>query len=153
MTLSVKNQQDMGCGAIFVALGALCLYLGRDYRFGSLAAVGPGFMPKTAAVILIGIGLVLCLKALFGAAGPKIWIPLKATVLILGACLLFALTLRPLGLVVATLLTVVVARVAHRPFNAWRSLLLGLAIALVMTALFIWGLGLQIRAFGPVLGG
>lgn len=153
MTLSVKHQQDMGCGLLFVALGGLCLYLAQGYRFGSLAAVGPGFMPKTAAVILIGIGVILCFKALRGEIGPKIWIPVKPMLLILAACLLFALALRPLGLLVATLLAVVTARFAGPRFNPLAAIGLGFAIAAVTAGLFIWGLGLQIRVFGPLLGG
>ena len=42
-----------------MALGALGLWLGWDYAFGTTARMGPGFVPKLLCWLLVGTGAVV----------------------------------------------------------------------------------------------
>ena len=97
-------------------------------RFGQLTSVGPGLMPRSVAVLVgvFGVGLVV---TSFLSVGPRLerW-HLRGPFFVLGAVLLFAMTIRgstltfgslkiaipQLGLAIAGPLTVL-SRLAGRP--------------------------------------
>ena len=40
--LNIKGQEDFWAGVMFIAFGALAIYLSLDYPFGTGARMGPG---------------------------------------------------------------------------------------------------------------
>src|SRR5918992_1557263 len=59
MRLRVKNLQDFWSGIFFIALGALAIYLSRDYTMGSALKPGPGYFPTWLGGIMIAFGAVI----------------------------------------------------------------------------------------------
>ena len=59
MRLQIKNPQDFWCGILFMALGALAIYLSRDYEMGSALRMGPGYFPTWLGGIMMGFGVVI----------------------------------------------------------------------------------------------
>lgn len=56
--------QDVYAGLFFIILGALGLYLGAEYAFGTTQRIGPGFMPKLLCWLMIGLGAIVVLIGL-----------------------------------------------------------------------------------------
>lgn len=148
------HDKDFWSGLLFAAFGAAALLFGRDYPMGTPVRMGPGFFPLALGGLLLLIGLVLVVKAVlrgrgaegrggFGALrGPGGWARWRAAFCLTAAVLVFALAVRPLGFVLATFLTIIVAAAAGPGFHWRETPLLGLAVAGFATLLFVLLLGL-----------
>lgn len=131
-------------GAACVVVGAAAIYVASDYPYGTVTAMGPGFIPTGVAVILIALGALILLArggdvpAGAGEADganpdrPVFSIGfLRAFAAIGGAIILFGLAIKPLGLALTTFLAVIAGGLGH-PGVHWRALILlaaGLAVA------------------------
>ena len=110
------------------------------YDVGSLRRMGPGAFPLGLGLALAGLGLAIALPALRRAGVPVQPQPFAA-VCVLASILLFGLGLRPLGLVLATALSVLVSTVpAPRGGVVWRLVLTGAVTALTV---LLFHVGLQ----------
>lgn len=102
------------------------------YDPGTLRRLGPGAFPIGLGLALAGLGLAIALPALKRAGAavtPEPW----AAACVLGAILVFGLGLRPLGLVPATALSVLVSTLpAPRPGWLWRAVLAVLVTGLTV---------------------
>ena len=47
------NAPDLLTAGMFIGLGALGLYMARGLEAGTLAQMGPGFLPRVVCVLLI----------------------------------------------------------------------------------------------------
>ena len=111
MTLRV-NTPDLAFAAFLVALGALAFALASDLTVGTAAAMGPGYVPRGLAGIIMIYGVGLGLRAAFTGrqAFPVIaWRPL---LLISAAVALFAVLLPVVGLALTSLAVVICSGLA-----------------------------------------
>ena len=67
----VKSPQDFWAGILFILSGSAALWIGRDYAFGTLTRMGPGYLPAVLSCALVAVGAVLTVRAL-ALAGPAI---------------------------------------------------------------------------------
>lgn len=161
--LRIASQQDFAAALFLIALGLGALWASSNLGMGTLRAMGPGMLPKSLAVITVGLGLILMLVSL-KVEGPGLdrWSIRGLTFVILGACL-FALTIRgtdlpgsldfpAIGLIAAGPLVAIVSAFAS-PETKWGEVLI---FAAVMTALcagiFKYALGLPIPLAPWLLG-
>ena len=64
------NVPDLAFAAFLVALGALAFALAGELSVGTAAAMGPGYVPRGLAILIMVYGAVLGLRAAFtGTAG------------------------------------------------------------------------------------
>jgi hypothetical protein len=59
----MKLRADHVAGAAFVGFGLLILVMSGDLPFGNLSMPGAGFMPNLIAWLLIGLGVLLVVRA------------------------------------------------------------------------------------------
>lgn len=115
--------KDVFAGLFFMGLGALGLFLGADYAFGTAARMGPGFLPRLLCLTLIGVGAVIALVGLV-RRGPGQeawdWDPLAWILL---AVMAFTATIETLGLAIATAVGALLARLGDVPGTARHTLL------------------------------
>lgn len=138
-----RDDQDLIGGGLLIALGVFCAIYAQRYGIGTLGRMQAGFLPTALGVILAIIGLFILLPALTRSNRlPTIeW---RTAGLVLGSFGVFALTLRPLGLAIASFLTVVVASLADRETTWYLRLLLAVAISIITVVIFRLGLGISI---------
>lgn len=144
-------RRDVLAGLLLLAMGTGFLVLSFNYPMGSARRIGAGVFPAVVAALLALVGLVIALRGLRGSGErvtPLAWRPL---VLVVGAIAAFALLLKPLGFVPATLAMILLAARAHPAFN-WPGAL-GLAAVTVVFggAVFLYGLELPMPLFGSYL--
>ncbi|AYD04343.1 tripartite tricarboxylate transporter TctB family protein [Neorhizobium sp. NCHU2750] len=152
---SVGDKTNVPLGTFLIVIGLAALWVARGYETGTFISMGPGFFPKTVSGCLILLGALIILfrgRDLPPAEASDVE-PIKtaARLRIIGCItasnIVFAATLVPLGLPVATFLMVVIAGFGHETSRPLTILATALILAVLATLLFASLLGLQI----PVL--
>ena len=144
MSLRV-NAPDLAFAVFLVALGALAFSLASQLTMGSAAAMGPGYVPRGLAVIIMVYGAVLGARALFSGTLPFPSIELRPLLLLSGAVVLFALLLPVLGLAVTSFVIVLCAGYAAYDVRLRENAFAALALAAFASILFVSVLGLPIK--------
>lgn len=137
----VKSPQDFWAGLLFIFFGALALFLGRNYAFGTVTRMGPGFLPTVLAWFLLGLGTFLAVRgvAMDGQSiAPGKWRP---QIFILLAIVLFGLLIERVGLAPTVLVVGFVAAFASTEVRWKEAALLSAGAALFSILLFIKLLG------------
>ena len=110
----IRSPLDLGGGLFLIGIAAVGYIGGFSLPFGQLSGIGSGLMPKVVAVLVAAFGVILILQS-FVSAGEQLdrW-AVRGPILVLSAVLVFAFTIRSLGMVVAGPLCFVVAALADR---------------------------------------
>jgi hypothetical protein len=112
----------------------------------------PGFFPLVLAAILVMLGGVIILQA-FRVEGEAIGrFAVRGLLFILPAPIFFALTLRGLGFVPSIFLATLIASFASVSMRPLTAVILSAVMTAFSVVVFIYGLGLPFRLFGPWLG-
>lgn len=136
-----RDWPDIWGGLALALLGAgAMIWAGLHYDIGTLRRMGPGFFPVVLGGVLAVLGLIVALPALRRSA-PAPQVSVASAAAVLAAILIFALTLRWLGLAATTALAVLVATLpAPRSGWVWR---LVLALCVTLLTVLVFSLGLR----------
>jgi putative tricarboxylic transport membrane protein len=151
--MRVRNTKDLWAGGIFLAIGLAFLLLAQDYQLGTARRMGPAYFPVVLSLLLIGIGLATVARALVVEAGPVRDIAGKQLALVTASVVLFGLLVQGAGVAIAIAVLVVFSAAASRNFRPRPTALLAAALALFCVLVFVKGLGMPFRTFGPWFGG
>ena len=94
--------RDIAAGVLLVALGGFGLLATGDLAIREGDGIGPGLMPRGVAALLAFTGVVVALAGIATRSDRVRLGSLRGPVFVLGAVVLFAATVRPLGLAIAT---------------------------------------------------
>ncbi len=146
--IRLKKPQDLGAAILFVLLGCVCLWFGRDYRYGTLARMGPGFFPLTLSWLLIGFGVVIAALSFSFNEGPKIgrtnW---RGLVTIIVGIILFGFLINSAGLLITAFAVPLLAAFATPEVRRKEAVILSLLVAVVCVVVFVYGLRQPIPVF------
>jgi len=141
-----KDMQDLVGGLAVTALGIFAAIYAQRYEFGDLNRMGPGYFPVALGVVLAVLGLLIAIPAFF-RNGEKIHVEWKTFLLVLGSIVVFALTLKVVGLILATALAVIVSSLADRETRWKGRIILAFGVAAVTYMVFGFGLGMVLPAW------
>src|SRR5262249_43431447 len=122
MSFDVRNK-DLWCAAILIAIGAVTMFIARNYPFGTTLRMGPGYFPIVLGGILILFGFYLAAAGWRGnppaqpAPQPaeererESW-PLRGLILLPLAFILFGVLMTYAGFVPALLALIFVSALA-----------------------------------------
>ncbi|MDQ3230381.1 MAG: tripartite tricarboxylate transporter TctB family protein [Pseudobdellovibrionaceae bacterium] len=148
MILRIAGPKEFWAGMIYLAVGGCAILLARNYEMGTATRMGPAYFPTVLGWLLMGIGL-LALARGIRVHGPAIGaIAFRPLIITIGATLLFAGTLRGLGLALALPVYVVLTSMASSRFRLLPTLILALVLTLFCSLVFIKGLNIPL----PLLG-
>jgi hypothetical protein len=137
--------KDLWAGLFCIAVGVIALLLLANIRMGTVAAMGPGFLPTWLARILIGLGVLIALKSAVSTERLILdWRLLRPLLMILGGIVLFALLLYPAGFALTSFLLLLLAAAAGRDFRWREALLIAAVIATAASLLFIVALKINV---------
>jgi putative tricarboxylic transport membrane protein len=107
--LRIRSPQRFFAGLVLIAVCFFVLWAVDGLRQGTLTSMGPGMFPRALAVLL-GIGgvILVALSVLLDGEPLEQWSS-RGPVLVTIGILLFALTVRPFGLAVASMLALMVS--------------------------------------------
>lgn len=136
-----KDMQDVLGGLSLTALGVFATVYAQRYEFGDLNHMGAGFFPVVLGILLAALGMMIAIPAFF-RSGQAIEVRWKAFVLVMVSIVVFALTLKLVGLIFATALAVMVSTLADKE-TRWKSrLMIAAGVALITYLVFGFGLGM-----------
>ena len=138
------NIPDLAFAAFLIAIGALAFALAGQLSVGTAAAMGPGYVPRALAIIVMIYGLVLGARAIFSGVTPFPPIEFRPLLLIGASVAVFGLLLPFAGLAVTSFLTVISAGFAAYDVRLRENAVAALVLAAVAVLLFVTALGLPI---------
>jgi putative tricarboxylic transport membrane protein len=137
-------REDVVGGCVIVAIAAFAYVQAMPLSSGTLGQIGPGLLPRALSILLAALGLTLLVLAVLGR-GPQLErFSLRGPLFLLAAVVLFGLTIRPLGLVVAGPVAIVVGALASNEVRWGETLAVALLMTAFCTGLFKFVLGLPI---------
>lgn len=136
-------------GMIVLLMGLSVAAAAQHYDTGSLASMGPGFMPVVLGVLLAIVGLAMLVVAPVARkpdARPA-GLSMRGMLCILAGVASFAVLGNYLGLVPASFCAVFIASLGDRDNSLRDALILALAATIVGVVVFAYGLHLQLPLF------
>jgi len=145
-------RQDFMGGLAVIAVAAAAFWLVRDLPGGNGGGMGPGTLPKGLALLLGLLGLALAIGSWLEKGLPLERWSVRGPLLILGALVVFGLAVRPLGLLVAGPIAIVVGAFASSEVRWGETLVFGALMTAFCIGLFKFALGLPIPLAPWLLG-
>jgi hypothetical protein len=142
--------EDLFAGLLLIGIAVFALWTSRTYPVGSAANMGPGYFPRMMCWLIIVLGTLLVASNLWRRLDiPEMPQTLKFRPLIFIAAsyVAFALTLKPLGLLPAILVLVVVAS-----FAVPKRSLLELGLIILALEALTFALWYVVRISLPLIG-
>lgn len=136
-----KDSRDIIGGLALSAIGLYAVIQARDYEFGSLTHMGPGYFPVGLGLLLVVLGLAIAVPAFF-REGEPLKVEGRTVCLVLGSLVVFAAALKIVGLVAATVLAVVLSSLADRQTRWKGRFFIAGGVALVTFLVFSVGLSM-----------
>ncbi len=139
-----RDYRDLVGGALLVIAGALIAwYAYSNLDFGTVRRMGPGMFPTSVGVVLAGFGIAIMIPAFF-RPGTMEAIEWRSASAVLASVAVFAMTVRPFGLVPAIVALIFVASLAEQKFRPISLILMSAVLSVCAWAIFSKGLGLPL---------
>jgi len=153
--MHIRNTKDFCAGLVFLLFGIPAMVLSRWYQIGTAAKMGPGYFPFLLGGLLTVLGLVILLRSISKkeGTGNVLSFKTKPAFLVLSSVVLFGLFLRPLGLLLSTVLLVIVSSMASFEFKMKEAILNALVLLAIVLIIFVYLLKFQIPVWPYFLAG
>jgi hypothetical protein len=144
--MKIKNEKDFWAGVMFMLIGIAFVGFAQNYDMGTPQRMGPAYFPTVLGGLLAALGVAIGLQGLtVDTSDGKIekfhFGPLFA---VLAAVVAFGALLRPGGLLLALAALLGIASLGSHELKIKELIPLAVGLALLVLAVFIWGLGLTI---------
>jgi putative tricarboxylic transport membrane protein len=137
-------RQDFVGGMTVIAVAAFAFWQAADLPIGKLGGMGPGMLPKSLAVTLGLLGAVLAAEGVLKAGSRLGRWSIRGPLFVLGAVVAFGLAVRPLGLIVAGPLAIMIGAIASDEVRWKETIVVGALVTAFCIGLFKFALGLPI---------
>jgi hypothetical protein len=147
MLRRVVNATDLVTGLLLIAIAIAALALSWELRAGTTLRMGPGYVPRILAGLLLLLGCIIAVKGLL--ATSRDWEPwfARPVIWVLAGITYFALSIESLGLVLAVLGLVALSCLGSRETRPVEALLLAVGLAVFSALIFVVGLRLPMALF------
>jgi Tripartite tricarboxylate transporter TctB family len=144
-SLNIRNPKDFWSGVLFAAIGFAFAAIVKiyDYKMGTARSMGAGYFPFVLGNILGVLGLVIVAKAWVSDGGPVAKFAWRPLIWVLGGFVVFGLTAKSLGLVIAIFLLVIISSYGGHEFRLKEVLISSVILAAGSVAVFVKGLKLS----------
>ncbi len=92
---------ELLAGLMFIAIGGLALFLGRDYPIGTALDMGPGYIPRVVSFGLMGMGAIGVVRGALARDWRRFDLPIWPMVWVGVAIIAFALLIGRAGLFIS----------------------------------------------------
>jgi hypothetical protein len=151
----IRDTKDFWAGVMCMGFALAAIVLGRKYQVGTPAAMGPGMFPMILGGCLGVLGLICSVRAMRPSKAvdriPRI--QPRPVLLVLGSIVAYGLALPRMGLVVASMLLVIISRLAAPGFRWVEVTVFGAILALGCVLVFVVGLKMPVPVWPLFLGG
>lgn len=126
----IRSRKDFVCGVLLFVFGILVLSEAFQYRMGTARNMGPGYFPVILGSLTVILSIILVVRSVAFMRPDSIEpIAYRKLGIVLGAVVLYALALRPLGLPVALGAMILVAGLADEELSIAKSAVIAVCLA------------------------
>jgi putative tricarboxylic transport membrane protein len=141
----VRGPQDFVGGIALMAIAIFALWASSDLQGMHGFSFGAGTAPRMFAVLLLGLGAAVAVMGLLFEGQHLATYHWRGPLFVSLSILSFAVTIRPLGLVISAFLTFMVSALGT-PETRWReTIIVGICLTAFCSFLFPYGLGLPMQ--------
>ena len=144
MKIKFSQGKDFIAGLIFFFFGIAAIWLARDYPMGSARRMGPAYFPTLIGGALAILGLIISARSIRRLSEPVRLQALRPLIMITAGVVGFALLLKPLGLILALLVLILIGCLGGSQFRVREVAILYIILVLIAVIFFVYGLGLQL---------
>jgi len=139
----IKSPRDFWAGVMFLAFGGGMAGIAlKNYQMGSAVRMGPAYFPAVLGGILAVLGLILLLRS-FVLKGVKVpTFHFRPLLFIAISSLAFAYLLKPLGLVLASVILVFISAFGGHEFKVKEVAIMSVVLVIFSVLVFVKGLSL-----------
>lgn len=149
---STRFNREICAGVFLLVCAAIGCYGAWPLDAGSMSGVGSGMMPKAVAIGVAAFGVYVLALGIFGSSEHIEGFSFRGIIFVLGAILAFAATVRPLGLLVAGPLSMIIAAMADPDTRPVEIIVFTAFMTAACYLLFKIVLRLPIPVLPPLLG-
>ena len=149
---AVRLTRDIVAGYLLVGLAFIAYVAASGLPNVDGTNVGPGMLPKATALLIGAVGVIVLITGLLPGAARLDSFAIRGPLFVLGAVVLFAATVRTLGLAIAGPLAIVVSALADKESRLVEIVIFAAVLTVLSLALFKWVLRLPIPLAPIVLG-
>lgn len=153
MTTKPRDPADLWAGLLLMAAALFFGWQTLGLEVGTSLRMGPGYFPRVLSVLLFVLGAAVAFKSIGRAGEPLGRVAWRGLAFIVPAPIFFGLTVRGLGFVPALFIATLIAAQASPRLRWWHGLILAVAVTILSTLIFSYGLNLPFRRFGPWVQG
>jgi hypothetical protein len=136
--------KDFLSGLMFIGFGLIALYFGQKLALGTPVRMGPGYVPRMLALIMMSLGAVICVVALV-AGGEMVEKPKwKPITLVTIGIVCFALLFERAGLLPALVVLILISSLGGEEFKLKEVIGNIVVLSILCTLVFKVGLGMNI---------
>ena len=128
--------QEFAAGVFLILLAVVAAWQGTDLSVGTMRQLGPGMLPVILTTCTGLSGLVLLVLSFVHDGAPLERWGLRGPLFVLGAIILFGLTIRPLGLAVAGPLVIIIGGFASKESRLIESVIFAVVMTVFCLLLF-----------------
>ncbi len=140
--MRIKSPKDFWAGLMFIAFGLFFYLVARNYEMGSARRMGPAYFPTVLGGLLAVLGGIVFFRS-FAVKGERVPpISLRQIFFVILSLVAFGFLLRPIGMILALALLVVVSAFAGHEFKLKEVLILSAVLITLSVLAFVKGLGL-----------
>lgn len=140
----IRAPKDFWAGAMFLAIAVVTLVTASGYSMGRGGRMGPGYFPTMLGWTLALLGAILVVRSLVVSGERLEPIRLRPLLTLVFCVILFAVTIQPLGLVLALTLTTFIAAFATPDARWHEAAASSVALTALTSLIFVFALRLPL---------
>jgi hypothetical protein len=138
---------DLAFGGFLIILSLVALVETRNLSIGTAANMGPGYVPRALACVILGFGLIIAGRGFFAKRRELPAFKFRPILSVLISLAVFALLLPRGGLALATMATMACSTLATPGYKWKESVLFAVIITVFTVLLFVTALGLPMSVW------
>jgi hypothetical protein len=142
MNFEWRRNRDFFAGLVYILLGAVGMWIARDYPFGSALRMGPGYFPTVLGGIMVVFGIAVMLMGIKNNEKIKGTASLRALIVLPIATVAFGFLMEEVGFIPALMVLIPAAAASGDEFKWGEVILLTIGLIVICTAVFIYAIGL-----------
>ncbi len=152
--MNLKNPKDFWSGVMFTLIGLAFAIIVKAYEYpmGTPSRMGPGYFPFVLGSIMAVLGIVIVVQALLTSGGPVTKFAWRPLIWVLSAFVIFGLTAKLLGLVIAIVLLVMISSYGGHEHRWKEAIISSVILAASSVGVFVYGLKLPFPIWPEFLG-
>ena len=146
-----RAPQDYFGGIILMAIALFALWASSDLQGMKGFSFGPGSAPRMFGILLLLLGAGITLTGMLTDGAPLQEYGIRGPLFVTLSILSFSLTIRPLGLVISSMLSFIIAAMGT-PETKWKeTIIVGIFLTIGCSLLFPYALGLPLELYPRML--